>query len=97
MNLREFARGQECDLRISGVCSYDTTKVVLCHLPTSNLAGMGQKMPDEVSCHGCFECHQVIDGRVKTDLTPVQLDCIKFHAMARTQYKRSKVFKLVPL
>lgn len=58
--LTRSARGQECQIRIPGVCSGRTDTVVLCHL---NGAGMGMKDDDDEGAYGCFECHQAVDGK----------------------------------
>lgn len=62
--IRRAARGQECTLRISGVCNFDPSTVVLCH--SNRLAdgkGMGLKATDTAACFGCSACHDVLDGR----------------------------------
>lgn len=62
--IRRSARGEECQLRIKGVCNHNPETVVLCH---SNLLadgkGMGLKAPDTKACYGCSACHDVMDGR----------------------------------
>lgn len=62
--IRKAARGQDCTLRIPGVCNFDPDTTVLCH--SNNLAdgkGMGLKAPDTEACFGCSACHDVMDGR----------------------------------
>lgn len=62
--IRRSARGEECTLNFDGVCSYDSSTVVLCH--SNELAdgkGMGLKAPDTAACYGCASCHDVLDGR----------------------------------
>ena len=62
--IRKAARGQDCTLRIPGVCNFDPDTTVLCH--SNNLAdgkGMGLKAPDTEACFGCSACHDVLDGR----------------------------------
>jgi len=96
VNLRELARGQDCQLRIYGHCSHDPEKVVLCHVRKGNIAGTGQKPPDICGIFGCYECHQVIDGRTTTEYTVVQIESMMLHGMARTLAIVDKHFKLVP-
>ncbi|MDX8382762.1 MAG: nuclease domain-containing protein [Ghiorsea sp.] len=62
--LRKSAQGQDCTLQISGVCCGDPAKTILAHLP-SEFGGMGKKSPDFCACFACFDCHEVLDGRVK--------------------------------
>lgn len=62
--IRRSARGQECTIRIPGVCNFDPATTVLCH--SNSLAdgkGMGIKASDEHAAYGCGACHDVVDGR----------------------------------
>lgn len=65
MNLRKLAKGQNCKIRIPGICSHNPDTVVLCHINDKRLAGsgMGGKVPDLLGAHGCSACHDAIDGR----------------------------------
>lgn len=62
--IRRAAAGQDCTLRIPGVCNFDPATTVLCH---SNYLidgkGMGLKAPDTAAAFGCCACHDVLDGR----------------------------------
>lgn len=62
--IRKSARGQDCTLRIPGVCNWNPETTVLCH--SNSLAdgkGMGLKAPDTEACFGCSACHDVLDAR----------------------------------
>jgi hypothetical protein len=62
--IRKSAKGQECTIRLPGVCNYDISTTVLCH--SNELAagkGMGLKAPDTNAAYGCSACHNVVDGR----------------------------------
>lgn len=62
--IRRSARGEECEIRIPGVCNRNQETVVLCH--SNQLAdgkGMGLKAPDTAAAYGCSACHDVLDGR----------------------------------
>lgn len=62
--IRKSARGQDCTMRIPGVCNCDTDTTVLAH--SNFLAdgkGMGLKAPDTAACYACSSCHDVLDGR----------------------------------
>ncbi len=67
INLRNEAKGRECQIRIPGVCNSNSETVVLCHLNSKRLfsVGTGQKVPDIFGAHGCSACHDVVDGRRK--------------------------------
>lgn len=60
--LTESARGQDCQIRIPGVCNFDPETTVLAHLPGG---GMGKKQPDWMGAFACSACHDAIDGRTR--------------------------------
>jgi len=60
--IRNSARGQQCQVRIPGVCNRNTETVVLAHVGRG--AGMGQKCDDIHAAYACSACHDVIDCRV---------------------------------
>ena len=60
--LRDSARGQECTVRLPGICNFRTDTTVLAHLPCGQ-KGMGMKGFDTVAVYACDCCHGVIDGR----------------------------------
>ena len=61
--IREAARGQECQLRLTGICSHDSSTVVLAHIRRCGNAGVGQKPPNVSGIFACDRCHSVLDGR----------------------------------
>lgn len=61
--IRDFARGQDCTLRIPGVCNHDAETVVHCHLRFFNWAGISQKPVDFLGVHACSACHDALDRR----------------------------------
>lgn len=80
--LRNSARGQDCSLQIVGVCNHRTDTTVLAHFP-SEIAG--SKSTDLSSGYACSDCHDVIDGRVKTDVSDADLEFYMRRATVRTQ------------
>lgn len=60
-NLREYAQGQPCMIRLPG-CRFNGETTVLCHHRGVD-TGMSQKEPDVIGAWGCEHCHAVIDGR----------------------------------
>lgn len=62
-NLRDLARGQECQIRIDGVCNHDPATTVLAHYRMAGICGTGQKPPDECGAWACSACHDFVDGR----------------------------------
>ncbi len=59
--ITESARGEQCLIRIPGVCNRDDTTTVACHEPSGS--GIGLKWPDSEVAYGCSACHDEIDGR----------------------------------
>jgi len=82
--LRESARGETCTMRLAGICTHDPETVVLCHLRDLAPSGMGTKPSDLHAVYACHACHDVIDGRRKTDLTPIEIGREEGRAMCET-------------
>jgi len=64
--LRKSAQGQDCHLRIPGVCNYNPETTVLAHIRRGN-AGIGMKPPDVCGVFACSGCHDWLDGRVRQE------------------------------
>lgn len=62
MNLRNYARGMPCMIRIPGVCNCRPDTTVLCHLRMSGISGMGLKANDLLAAWGCSACHSWADS-----------------------------------
>jgi hypothetical protein len=64
--IRDSAKGEECTVRITGVCNSDAATTVWSHYPLNDGGkGMGTKSLDLVGCYCCSACHDVADRRVK--------------------------------
>lgn len=81
--IRKSARGEECTLLL-GNCSPPET-VILAHIGKGR--GMGFKCSDHFAVYSCSNCHDIIDGRKKTEYTKGELAEIKIIALERTQKK----------
>lgn len=79
--LRRIARDKDCQIRLPGICSGDSSTVVLCHFRLSGLSGLGLKPPDWLGAWGCAACHRTVDS---TKDPEVQLAFA--HAVFRTIY-----------
>lgn len=83
--IRDSARGEECTVRLLGVCNHNPETTVWSHCPL-NIAGhgMGTKSLDVLGCYCCSACHDVADGRVPLPAwltrAGVLLDWFKGHA-----------------
>ena len=65
--LTEAARGQQCQVRIPGVCNGNPETTVLAHFRLAGTCGTGIKPPDLLGSWACSACHDVTDGRTKSD------------------------------
>lgn len=81
--IRKSAKGEDCSLRL-GNCSSNET-VVLAHIGKNR--GMGIKCADYMAVYACSNCHDIIDGRVKTEYTKDQLNTEKLRALEETLNK----------
>jgi hypothetical protein len=84
MNLRELARGQDCQVRLPG-CLYNSETVVLAHIRRGGTAGVGQKPPDLCGVYACAKCHDLMDGRNHAaNLTRQEIDVAVLAGLCRT-------------
>ena len=66
--ITKFAEGRDCTARITGVCNGRADTSVWAHLNSIRWgSGRGLKGPDVCGLIACSACHDVIDGRVKTN------------------------------
>ena len=63
--LRASAKGQECQVRLPGVCNWNERTTVLAHVGKDS--GMGMKASDIEATFACSSCHSVMDGHTKHD------------------------------
>ena len=68
MNLRKLARGRECQIRLSGICSFNPETTVLAHYRLVGISGMGMKSPDLIGAWACDACHSAVDRRTHNNL-----------------------------
>lgn len=61
--IRKAAQGQDCQIRLAGICSGDRETVVLAHIRRGGNAGVGMKPPNVSGIFACDRCHSVLDGR----------------------------------
>lgn len=80
--LRKSAQGRDCQVRIPVVCNYNSETVVLAHVGKSH---MGGKCSDLIAAFACSACHDVLDGRVKTELSKAELSLMAREGVERTQ------------
>jgi len=76
------AKGQECQVRIPGICNHNSETVVFAHI---NGGGMGMKQPDCEGAYCCSACHDVIDFRRIYGWTPEQIKLAHHEGAMRTR------------
>lgn len=82
-DLRKYARGQNCQIRLPFICNRDPATTVLAHYRLPG-AGMGMKPHDLLGAHSCSACHDAVDGRLTTDLSREYLQLCHLEGMVRT-------------
>lgn len=61
--IRKSARGEDCTMRIVGICNQDPATTVWAHSNQSQDGkGMGIKARDVEGCYACSACHEFYDG-----------------------------------
>lgn len=63
MNLRNYAEGKPCLIRVPLYCIADPATTVLAHFRMLGVSGMGLKSPDLIASFACSVCHDIVDGR----------------------------------
>jgi hypothetical protein len=90
MNLRAYAKGKPCLIRIPNVCNGNPETVVLCHLRMAGISGMGLKANDLLGAWGCSACHRYVDTHGIDGRTAL------LEGMARTQAEILKLRREPP-
>lgn len=82
--ITQSARGKECKIRLFPYCNQDPETTVFCHAPSAH-KGMGVKSPDWWGTYGCSVCHDIVDRRIRVDLTDYEIDKNFFRAVFEFQ------------
>ena len=72
------------------ICNFDPATTVLAHIRASNVAGWGQKPPDLCGVWACSNCHDVLDGRVRANISKLTLALDTIRAWCATLAEVSK-------
>ncbi len=92
IDLRKLARGKPCQVRVPLHCNGNRETTVLAHYRLSGYSGMGLKNDNwSFGAWACSSCHDVIDGRVKTDHEQMALRLMHAEGVMRTQAEIKKL------
>jgi len=81
--IRDSAKGEDCQVRIAGVCNFNPETVVFAHLGGG---GMGAKVSDIHGAYCCSSCHDAVDGRIMQVTNPrFVIELAFYDGMVRTQ------------
>ena len=80
--LTKSARGEECQVRIQGVCNRNPETTVLAHL---NGGGAGMKNQDFLGAYACSDCHDAVDHRSNKKFSNEFILIAHYEGMVRTQ------------
>ena len=93
MNLRAFAKGQPCMVRLN-CCMGGTETTVLAHFRLAGTCGTGQKPPDLLGAWACQRCHDVCDGRRQSDMSRAEVRLYHAEGVLRTVAELVKLGRL---
>lgn len=80
--IRKSAQGEDCQIRLYGVCNFDPSTTVLAHLGG---AGLAMKGYDIQGSYACYKCHMTVDGQLPSNYTQNELRLAHLEGMVRTQ------------
>ena len=85
--LTKAARGQECTIQLHPYCNMNPETTVFAHAPSED-KGMAIKSPDWWGCDSCSDCHDIVDGRRKTDIPKEEIKAAHTRGVYRTIKRR---------
>ena len=80
--IQQSARGQDCTVRVPGVCNFNPETTVLGHL---NGGGMSSKHHDMFAAYVCSDCHAWLDGGYVKTATREDRDLLHLQGVIKTQ------------
>jgi hypothetical protein len=84
IDLRAYAKGKPCMIRVPGWCNNEPETTVLCHYRLAGYSGIGLKNDDIMAAFGCSSCHDMVDGR-QVGLSRSQRQLFLCEGVMRTQ------------
>ncbi len=87
--ITDSARGEQCTLRIGGVCNFDPSTTVFAHM---NGAGWATKHHDIHGCYACSNCHDWFDQRLKIKGSGAGISIVnREHEMLRAMIETQRI------
>ncbi len=84
-NYRKLAKGQPCLIRLPG-CNHNPETTVTAHYRLAGYAGIGMKPDDyDWGAWACSACHDLVDGRTKTQMSREIIRLAHAEGVLRTQ------------
>ncbi len=82
--IRNSARGEDCQVRIPGICNFNPETTVGAHVGIGG--GMGGKASDLEIAYCCSDCHDLIDQRTNiAEFSDLQIKLMAYEGAARTR------------
>ena len=82
--IRNSARGEDCQVRIPGICNFNPETTIPAHI--GHGGGTGMKAADLEIAYCCSDCHDLIDDRVNSvRFTRDAILVMAFEGAARTR------------
>jgi len=82
------ANGEDCTIRLGGICNHNPETVVMAHINGVRFGhGMGLKAQDIHGAYACSACHDAVDGRLQTGLSREFLKLAHYEGVLETQIK----------
>ncbi len=85
--LTEAAKGQECTIQLFPYCNFNPETTVFAHAPSED-KGMARKSPDWWGADSCSTCHDIVDGRKRTDIPEHEIQACHIRGVFRTIKRR---------
>ena len=86
--IRQSAKGEDCTVRIAGICNHNPETVILAHISGIRYGhGTGQKTDDIHGAYCCSSCHDALDGRTKCEYSKDSLKLFHLEGIIETQIK----------
>lgn len=86
--ITESARGEECAIRLPGICNFNRETVVWAHGNGSAAGkGFGMKCIDIIGAYACSACHDAYDRRRPTATPRAEVELAFWEGHARSLIK----------